>query len=316
MERQPQQPDRWVDGNSIDYHLERSTAAEEHIDAGSARAIAAQIDSPVNRPGLPRCRRWQRRVLLLVSNESEVREMLEWLKDGLSIADSGFAVLGGLVVAAGYSIRPLRRQWKRRPAQIQKQQAEKLDQLGLGRPLETIETVLGKPHLLNRWQTAEGHSEERIYRLPGSWVMLQAREGAVAAYSITITDSDLYYDTGKITRGIVPVRLAHSVFADARTEGAADALEIYPRFSTFHRYYDYGSNAAGGQFIWLAFNAGGAGEFDGASGWDSQQKTARDRAAACDQSRITINTIVICGWDLHSTMLDQGHFGPHPDLIR
>lgn len=243
--------------------------------------------------------------------------MLEWLKDGLTIADSGFAVLGGLIVAAGYSIKPLRRRWQRRPSQVQKQQAEILDQLGLGRPLETIEAVLGSPHLLNRWNTPEGQSEERIYRLPGAWVVLQAREGAVAAYSITITDADLYYDTGKITRGIVPVCLGRSVFADARTEGAADALEVYARFTTFHRYYDYGVNAAGGQFIWLAFNQGGAGDFDGASAWDWQKHTTtHERAAACDLSRITVNTIAICGWDLHPTMLNQGVYGPHPDLIR
>ena len=87
--------------------------------------------------------------------------MLEWLKDGLTIADSGFAVLGGLVAAAEYSVKPLRRRWKRRPSQVQRQQAEQLDQLGLGRPLQTIETVLGSPHLLNRWNTPDGESEER-----------------------------------------------------------------------------------------------------------------------------------------------------------
>lgn len=242
--------------------------------------------------------------------------MWEWLKDGLSIADSGIAVVTAIIFAVGVSIRPLRRWWQRRPAQIQKRQAEQLDLLGLGRPLETIEAALGKPHLLNRWQTVGDQSEDRIYRLPGAWVVLQAVEGAVAAYSITITDSNLYYDTGKITRGIVPVRLGQSVFADARTEGAADALEIYARFATFHRYYDYGSNAAGGQFIWLAFNPGGAGEFDGASSWDSELRTARERATVCDLSRITINTIAICDWDLHSTMLDRGHYGPHPDVMR
>jgi hypothetical protein len=104
--------------------------------------------------------------------------MLDWLKDGLTIADSGFAVLGGLIVAAGYSIRPLRRRWQRRPSQVQKQQAEKLDQLGLGRPLETIEAVLGSTHLLNRWNTPVGQGEERIYRLPGAWVVPYPREDA------------------------------------------------------------------------------------------------------------------------------------------
>lgn len=56
--------------------------------------------------------------------------MLEWLQDSLAIADSGIAVATAVIVGIGFSIRPLRRRWQRRPAQIQKQQAEQLDQLG------------------------------------------------------------------------------------------------------------------------------------------------------------------------------------------
>lgn len=242
--------------------------------------------------------------------------MLELLEDSLAIADSGVGVAGAVIAVALFSFRPLKRRWQRRPRQVRNEQSKKLDQLGLGRPLETIEAALGKPHLLNRWQTVGDQSEERIYRLPGAWVVLHTVEAAVAAYSITITDSNLYYDTGKVTRGIVPVRLGQNVFADARTEGTADSLEIYAHFTTFHRYYEYGSNAAGGQFIWLAFNPGGAGEFDGGSGWDTQLRSAQERAAACDLSRITINTIAICEWDLHSTMLDRGYHGPHLDHMR
>lgn len=242
--------------------------------------------------------------------------MLEWLRDGLPLVDSGFAVLATLVAVVGLGLKVLQQWWKHRPPQVRKKQAELLDQLGLGRPLETIEAALGKPHLLNPSQSASGQGEERIYRLPGAWVVLQTREGAVAAYSITITDADLYYDTGKITHEIVPVRLGHTVFADARTEGASDALEIYAHLATFHRHYDYGSNAAGGQFIWLAFNPGGAGSFDGAVFSDWQLRSSEENAGACDLSRITINTIAICGWHLHATMQDRGFYGPHPDVMR
>ncbi|TQK27963.1 hypothetical protein [Arthrobacter sp. SLBN-53] len=244
--------------------------------------------------------------------------MLEWLKDELTIADSGFAVLGGLIVAAGYSVKPLRRRWQRRPSQIQKQQAAKLDQIGLGRPLETIEAVLGSPHLLNRWRDGGDDREERIYRLPGAWVSLHILQDAVAAYSITITDEKLSYDTGKITRGIVPVTLGSSVFTDARPdESAIDVLETYPRFSTFYRYYDYGCTAAGGKFIWLAFHPYGAGEFAGAHEVDwEKHKTEHERATTSDLSRITVNTIAICDWNLQPRLASHGFYGPHPDLIR
>lgn len=48
MENYQDQPrsERWSDDDSIDYQLERTTSAEETIDSGTARAIAAQIDSP------------------------------------------------------------------------------------------------------------------------------------------------------------------------------------------------------------------------------------------------------------------------------
>ncbi|PVA15023.1 hypothetical protein D2E64_21745 [Mycobacteroides abscessus] len=240
--------------------------------------------------------------------------MLEWLKDGLPIADAGFAVLSGLIVAAVFIFRSFRRRWwQRRPAYVRKQQASILDQLGLGRPLETMEAVLGSPHILSRW-TDQQENEERIYQLPGAWVVLRAPNGVVAAYSITVTDAELYYDTGKITRGLVPVCLGRSVFADATTVGATDTLEIYARMIAFHRYYDYGSTAGGRQFIWLAFNQEGAGDFDGASVGDWTEHTnGRERATACDLSRITVNTIAICGWELHDTMVNQGFYGPHPD---
>lgn len=261
---------------------------------------------------------WQRSAILQRGRESEgARGMLDGIRDGLTIADSGFAVLGGLIVAAGYSVRPLRRRWQRRPSQVQKRQAAKLDQLGLGRPLETIEAALGSPHLLNRSNTPEGQSEERIYRLPGAWVALYPREDAVAAYSITITDAALYYDTANITRGAVAVCLGRSLFADSPTQGATDAFEIYAHLATFHRYYDYGSNAAGGQYIWLAHNPGGAGVFDGASASaDWMAHTAQENAAACDLSLITVNTIAICDWHLHPSMSERGYYGPHPDNMR
>ncbi|MDV7992103.1 hypothetical protein [Rhodococcus sp. IEGM 1374] len=46
MSEQQPQPDHWTDDDSIDYHLERTLSEEVGLDAGTARTIAAQIDSP------------------------------------------------------------------------------------------------------------------------------------------------------------------------------------------------------------------------------------------------------------------------------
>lgn len=242
------------------------------------------------------------------------------LLDGLSGTASAIAIISGTVVSARYG----KKRWQRRPAQQQRDQAAKLDQLALRRPLETIESVLGRPRL--KLQQPAGRNEwvdELVYRLPGAWVTVQAPRGVVETYSITVTDAAFYYDTGSVTSGVVQVRLGRDKFADAPTMGSSDAFQVYAHTATFVRYYDYGSNAAGGQYLWLAFNEGGAGNFAGntfATGvyvpLEGGKEGERQIGECPDLSSITVNTITVSDYGPRDRMLTRGVHGPHPDTIR
>lgn len=244
--------------------------------------------------------------------------MLDGLKDWLSSLDAALAIV--LAVAAIYLFfrKRITRLWQRRPQQVRRAQAAKLDQLGLGRPLARLEEVLGHPH----FQPEEARAD-RLYRLPGAWVVLRSNAGVVEAFSITVTDSKLYYDTERITGSLVAVRLGRSTFADAPLIGSSEKFDIYARFATFVRYYDYGSNAGGGQFLWLAHNPRGAGVMEGdayASGVfapdHAGDPASRERGVRPDHAKIVVNTLSVSGWNAHKSMLNSGIHGPHPDWIR
>ncbi|MDT7763483.1 MAG: hypothetical protein QOC63_2903 [Mycobacterium sp.] len=240
--------------------------------------------------------------------------------DWLSGTASGIAIVTGIAVATRFGIK----RWRRRPAQQRLDQAEILDRLALRRPIETIESTLGTPHLITpQYAAGDEWIEERVYRLAGAWVTVQAPKGVVETYSITITDADLYYDTDSATLGIIKVRLGRDTFADAPTLGSCEAFQVYAHTATFVRYYDYGSNAAGGQHLWLAFNPGGAGTFGG-NRYATGAYVAFEGGAAgegqigeCpDLSAITVNTITVSDYGPRDRMLKRGVHGPHPDTIR
>lgn len=135
----------------------------------------------------------------------------DWLPTALQSGDSAIAIIGGVIVAGVFAVRYGRKGLRRTNTHKRRAQARILDQLALGRPLATVESALGQPRLLSR---AYG-IEERFYRLSGAWVILHAPHAVVEVYSITITDSKLFYDTGPATLGSLPIRLGRDSFADA-----------------------------------------------------------------------------------------------------
>lgn len=251
----------------------------------------------------------------------------DWLAGLLSSSDSLIAIVIGLGIILGVVTKLPSRVWRRTRFGRRRAQSTILDQLEIGRPLATVEAALGHPHLISRaYHRADGEPiEERIYRLPGAWVTLEAPDGVVEVYSITITDAKLYYDIGRATLGAVPVRLGRDTFADAPPSDD-ETLEIYARLATFVRYYDFGCNAAGNQYLWLAYNHLGAGIFDG--GFESHgtgrftensshySGTGIGYGTPPDYAAITANTFTSANFNNHDRMLRRGYYGPHPDEVR
>lgn len=251
----------------------------------------------------------------------------DWLASLLSSGDSLIAIVIGLGVILSVVTKLPSRVWHRTRFHKRRAQAATLDKLEIGRPLETVESALGQPHLISRAYHSENGQpiEERIYRLPGAWVIVQAPTGVVEAYSITITDARMFYDIGPATLGSVPVRLGRDTFADAPPSDD-ETLEIYAKLSTFVRFYDFGCNAAGNQYLWLAYNHLGAGTFDG--GFESHGtgrfaeingrcgSNGNRYGTPPDYARITANTFTSANFDNHDRMLRRGYYGPHPDEVR
>ena len=249
---------------------------------------------------------------------ADLTGLWDWLPTALSSVDSAFAIIAGLLVVAGVVIRLGIKGWRRTSFHRRRAQSEILDLLAIGRPLDVVESALGKPYLLSRQYGRDNQLvEERIYRLPGAWVTVQAADGAVEVYSITITDAEMYYDTGPATFDIVSVRLGRDTFADAPTSDS-ESTQIYAHTATFVRFYDYGCNAAGGQYLWLAFNYAGAGVFSGGEryGTGSYGEGGGRYGTPPVLSDMTVNTLAVAADGNRDHMVERGLHGPHPDLLR
>jgi hypothetical protein len=247
------------------------------------------------------------------------------LSVGLGIGASAAALIAAAAGAAAFGIR----QWRRTVGRRHTQTAI-LDQLACGSGLPFVEARLGLPKYITGPGEGPGAAEERIYRLPGAWVTVQAPNGVVTAFSITITDPKMYYDTAPLTLGAVAVLLGRSSFADAPPSDS-ESVEIYARHATFVRFYDYGSTAAGNQYIWLAFNEigaiggvdamagiGGSGNFNGEYGTGAYSSGGGKNAQSAppDMSTIAVNTITVATYGHRDEIVTRGLHGPHPDTVR
>jgi hypothetical protein len=235
------------------------------------------------------------------------------IADGLQFGASAVAVIGAGGAAGAYGVR----RWKQTVGRRRAQSAI-LDQLACASSLEFVESRLGVPQFVTHLDL-DGR-EERAYRLPGAWVLVQPVAGAVRAFSITITDPEMYYDIGPMTHGCINIRLGLDTFADGPTT-SDEAFEIGRRHATFVRYYDYGVQP-GNQYYWLAFNGVGTGVFDHGtqygtgiysgtwrSGGDINEKRA-------DPSGITANTLTVMSPAGNpNDMRDRVVHGPDFDLV-
>jgi hypothetical protein len=248
-----------------------------------------------------------------------VGELPAWVPTVLSSLDSAFAIIAGIGAVLLIVYRFGIRRWRKSDGSERRAQTAILDQLACGSPLAYVEARLGHPKYITPYYTGlDSLIEERIYRLPGAWVMVQAPDGVVTAFSITITDADMYYDTAPLTLGTVSVRLGRDTFADAPASDS-ESLEMYARLATFVRYYDHGCTAAGNQYLWLAFNGVGVGGFSGSDHYVTGSYASRygaQQGTPPDLSAITVNTITVATYGSRDHLLARGVHGPHPDDVR
>lgn len=183
---------------------------------------------------------------------------LDWSRlDNIFSALAAMAALVGIIWAAfRFVVRPLWRLiWKRlrrRPAQ-----AKLLDKLVCGSSVEYVESMFGNAHLV----TFVDEREQRTYHLRGAWVMVEIENGRVIAFSITITDRDMAYNTKNLTRGFLDFDLGRDKFPehDLHCDGEQVWIGAYRR--GYARTYYMGRPAAYLRFV-VSHNMAGTGDFD------------------------------------------------------
>lgn len=236
----------------------------------------------------------------------------------------GAAAGGVTVLTALWAFRQvIRRRWDATVGR-RRAQAGVLDQIVCTTSLEFVESLLGVPQFIRH----DGDYEQRIYRLPGSWVTVEPVDGAVRVFTITITDPKMSYKTKGTTFGVVDVRLGKDTF-DKAAPSHSEEFSIGARHATFVRHYE-ANNPSGFQQYWLAYNQVGAGNIDG-QGYASGIYAAvhSDQAArnddhtignAPDPAAITANTLTVLspeGDRDHAKNINRrtAH-GPHIEHLR
>ncbi len=145
-----------------------------------------------------------------------------------------------------------RKQWDRTIGR-RRAQSRILDQLACGSSLEFVESLLGLPQFLEK---IDGR-EQRIYRLAGSWVVVELYERAMLSFSITITDPRMYHSTERLSFGQLHVRLGRSDFADVSHHPSGERMWVGARRHGYLQHHYFG-NPGGYQDYWLSHNMCGA----------------------------------------------------------
>ena len=114
-----------------------------------------------------------------------------------------------IVGATPRAFQTIRRVWMstggRRGAQ-----AAILDRLACGSTQAFVDELLGTPQFV----TTIDDRAQRIYRLRGAWVAVEIHQGAVMAFSITITQPSMSYSVTKHAHGLMHAILGKSTFAE------------------------------------------------------------------------------------------------------
>ena len=182
---------------------------------------------------------------------------IEWtsFSRGLGAGASAVAILA----AAWAVMRSLRSGWRRTVGRRRGQTAL-LDQLVCGASINFVESVFG-PALFS---VKNRETQRRIYRLEGAWVAVDLTDDAVRAFTITVTDEQMYYRTQASTFGQIDLRLGRDTVA----EGPMPIGEhgwVGARRAGYNAYFYFG-NPGAYQHYWLSYSDAGVGEMHLESG--------------------------------------------------
>lgn len=211
-------------------------------------------------------------------------------------AGAGAATIIG---AAWATVRLLGKAWRSSFGR-RRIQAKLLDQLACGSSIGFVESKIGVAQFIGN----EDGREQRTYRLPGAWVIVEILDNAVYSYSITITSRWMHYSTERLTFKHLKVKLGKDRFGDFGTGNEGEQLWIAAYRHGYSRHY-YFHKSGGYQYYWLSYNMAGCGQLGGHlfTGGEVNRGIYRrsayslgprePEAEPIESSRITANTLTI-----------------------
>ncbi|ADT99852.1 ETEC_3214 domain-containing protein [Mycolicibacterium gilvum] len=240
---------------------------------------------------------------------SEAPSTLDVLSLGLGTGASAAAVIAALYGAWRLGVRRWNRTLGRRRAQ-----AEILDQIVCTASMRFIDALLGVPLFVTHPYGTTLRTEY-IYRLTGAWVTVEPENDAVKAYSITITDPEMFYDIRAKSGGLFDLTLGRDSFAKVtRDDHDGESNWIGAHTAGYVRTYHLGKPTRYGRF-WLAFNEVGAGTFPGGVPYASGLY-GDGVGSPPDPSTIVVNAFAEHNGTGDGDTKQRTLIGPHIDQLR
>lgn len=217
---------------------------------------------------------------------------LDW-----SHLDNVLSSIVGVTVLTGIGWAAIKFGWNPLAAWLGRRRAQSklLDQLACGSSVAYVESLFGAAQFI----TYSDDREQRTYHLPGAWVMIVIAEARVVAFSITITNRRMYYNTKRLTRGFIDMNLGRDTFNghEEHCDGEQYWMAAY-RWGYARTYY-IGRFGAYLQFI-VSHNMSGTGNLSSSESLPSGEidsgafsETYQPFSLTVPATDITANTLTV-----------------------
>jgi hypothetical protein len=177
---------------------------------------------------------------------------LDW-----SHLDNVLSSIVAVTVLTGIGWAGIRFGWNPLAAWLGRRRAQSklLDQLACGSSIAYVESLFGAAQFI----TYSDEREQRTYHLRGAWVMIEIADARVIAFSITITNRRMYYNTKRLTRGFIDINLGKDTFSEHEEHCDGEQFWMAAYRWGYARTYYIGRFGAYLRFI-LLHNMSGTGD--------------------------------------------------------
>ncbi|MDQ0032247.1 ETEC_3214 domain-containing protein [Arthrobacter bambusae] len=193
--------------------------------------------------------------------------------------------------------------WFKRTVGSRRELKRRLSKMVVGVTSDHVRSLFGVPIMQNKLHGIEDCTDY-VFMSDHAWIVTREQNGAVVAWSITVTDRRFAMDLRDLTFGLVSGKLGHSTFAEVVEQPAGQYEERGAANYTYAERTYFGRPSAYQSFV-FAYNNEGIGTFN-VSGQDVVASypfvpigTHRGDLEMLDEVRRStmVNTFLSCGLD-------------------